>query len=153
MQLDYKKLRKSTKMDPITVRESLNGGIFDVKRRTAETTRNNKSTALPFLTAEKNREITMRKKLEFTKRPPRIYDSGIKKIECENIIKSCNHLAHHERYENYATYKNVEKEQVMVQMRNDRLNELYKIVKECSNVDEPSVIRKIFEHKVHAQNS
>lgn len=73
--------------------------------------------------------------------------SEIRKFECKNIVDSCYYLEHIERYEKQPEYREMDKEMILNEMRNAKLNETYELLKEFEDANDPAALRRIFLYK------
>lgn len=55
-------------------------------------------------------------------RPPRVED--VQKIKCLNIVESCNFLEHQQKFKNMPLFKEMDKEKVLHEYKQDKMFEM-----------------------------
>ena len=105
------------------------------------------------------RQLSTSKKVSFLKgpSPKSVLSSGasnvaksnvnpndVKKFECKNIVQACFYLEHKEKYDNIPRFRDLDKEQVLGDLRLQKLNEMFNLLKEFDDASDPQTLKKMF---------
>ena len=75
----------------------------------------------------------------------------IKKFECKNIVSACFYLEHKEKYDNRPRYRDLDKELVLGDVRLQKLNEMFNLLKEFDDASDPQTLKKMFIYQDNVQ--
>lgn len=71
----------------------------------------------------------------------------IKKFECKNIVEACYYLEHVEQYEKKPAEREMDKELILADIRNKKLNEMFDLLKEFEDASDPKSLKMMFIYK------
>ena len=71
----------------------------------------------------------------------------IRKFECKNIVEACYFLEHVEQYEKKPAEREMDKELVLAEMRNKKMNEMFELLKEFEDASDPKSLKMMFIYK------
>ena len=71
----------------------------------------------------------------------------IRKFECKNIVEACYFLEHVEQYEKKPAEREMDKELVLADVRNKKLNDMFELLKEFEDASDPKSLKMMFIYK------
>lgn len=75
--------------------------------------------------------------------------SQLNKANCRNIIESCYHLEHLEKFKNQKVYAKMDKEKILADERQHKLNGMIAQMEEFNEATNPQALRKMFVYHDH----
>ena len=70
-----------------------------------------------------------------------------RKFECQNIVNACYYLEHVERYEKQPRFKELDKDQVLGELRLHKQNEMFNMLKEFDEANDPQTLKLMFIYR------
>ena len=70
-----------------------------------------------------------------------------RKFECQNIVNSCLFLEHEEKYTNLPREKELDKDQVLGEIRLSKQDNMFNILKEFDEANDPQTLKLMFIYR------
>lgn len=70
-----------------------------------------------------------------------------RKFQCQNIVNSCTFLEHEEKYENQPRQRELDKDQVLGEIRLVKQNDMFDILKEFDDANDPHTLKLMFIYR------
>lgn len=67
-----------------------------------------------------------------------------RKYQCQNIVNSCTFLEHEEKYNNQPRQIELDKDQVLGEIKLKKQNEMFDILKEFDDANDPHTLKLMF---------
>ena len=66
-------------------------------------------------------------------------------------MNSCFYLEHKEKYDNHPRYRDLDKEQILGDFRLQKMNQMFNLLTEFEDANEPQTLKKMFIYQDNVQ--